>query len=114
MVAPVEKGLALAGKTRPAGETVMDAGPVKQRAAAAAVAAVEERLARICGNVNPSADNPPACKKVRRAIGLEAFHRDCIINAASAKSPDLAQQRLASVPLSFLRPIQLHARPSTT
>jgi hypothetical protein len=48
-------------------------------AAAAEVAADEERLARICGNVNPSADNPPACKKVRRAIGLAAFPSDRVI-----------------------------------
>ena len=44
--------------------------------AAAEVAADEERLASICGSVNPSADNPPACKKVRRAIGLAALPND--------------------------------------
>ena len=26
-----------------------------------------------------AADNPPACKNVRRAIGVEAFHRDRVI-----------------------------------
>src|SRR5437868_9950995 len=58
----------------------MQASAVGVRAGAAApeLGAADERAASICGNVNPSADNPPACKNVRRAIGLEAFHEDRI------------------------------------
>jgi hypothetical protein len=52
---------------------------VRAGAAAADLGAATERPAKICGNVNPIADNPPACKNVRRAIGVEAFHKDRII-----------------------------------
>lgn len=38
--------------------------------------AADERAARSCGNVNPTADKPPACKNVRRANGVEAFSKD--------------------------------------
>src|SRR4051812_1065463 len=63
----------------------MQASAVPERAGVAASepVAADARPAKTCGNVNPSADNPPACKKVRRAIGVEAFQRDRIIGRFS-------------------------------
>jgi hypothetical protein len=68
----------------------MQAFAVAGRAAAAVAGAADARPARICGNVNPIADNPPACKNVRRAIGVEAFHRDRII-CRFRKSPNSSE-----------------------
>jgi hypothetical protein len=90
----------------------MQAFAVAGRAGAAAGdrGAANERPARICGNVNPIADNPPACKNVRRAIGVEAFHRDRIIIYRYREVPEFikALQAGAMVQDSF-RPPRFHA-----